>query len=98
MEEIEAESLGKPLIATDLGFSSEAVIDGQNGRKVPLGDTDGFVRAIRAMWNDPEMCRTMGAYARADYESKYRPEDNYRRLIKIYEQTITQTKSAAKAR
>ena len=98
MVEIEAESLGKPLIATDLGFSAEAVIDGQNGRKVSLGDTDGFVRAIHALWDDPEICRTMGAYARADYESKYRPEDNYRRLIKIYEQTITQAKSAAKAR
>lgn len=90
MVEIEAESLGKPLIATDLGFSAEAVTDGINGYKVPLGDTDGFVRTIRALWADPAICRAMGARARADYEAKYRPEENYRQLAEIYKKTMGQ--------
>ena len=38
MVEIETESLGKCLIATDLGFSAEAVKDGVNGYKVELGE------------------------------------------------------------
>lgn len=37
MVEIETESLGKGLIATDLGFSTEAIEDGRNGYKVKLG-------------------------------------------------------------
>ncbi len=85
MVEIEAQSLGKPLIATDLGFSEEAIEEGVNGCKVPLNDVAGFVRRIRALWNDPDLCRRMGENARKDYEKKYMPEDNYNQLIDIYE-------------
>lgn len=84
MVEIESESLGKPLIATDLGFSKEAVVDGINGLKVPLADIDGFKTAIRKFWNDYEAIKVMGANARFDYEKKYMPEDNYRQLMSIY--------------
>jgi hypothetical protein len=30
----------------------------------------------------------MGDHARADYEEKYLPEDNYRQLMEIYESVI----------
>lgn len=85
MVEIEAESLGKALIATDLGFSVEAIQDGLNGFKVPLGCIDGFIEKIKELWSSPEMCIKMGENARADYVAKYMPEDNYNQLIKIYE-------------
>ena len=85
MVEIEAESLGKALIATDLGFSVEAIQDGLNGFKVPLGCIDGFIEKIKELWSSPEMCIKMGENARADYVANYMPEDNYNQLIKIYE-------------
>ena len=85
MVEIETESLGKSLIATDLGFSVEAIQEGVNGYKVPLGSVDGFIKKIKELWNDPQMCKRMGENARTDYEEKYMPEDNYSQLIKIYE-------------
>lgn len=85
MVEIETESLGKSLIATDLGFSVEAIQEGVNGYKVPLGSVDGFIKKIEELWNNPEMCKRMGENARTDYEEKYMPEDNYSQLIKIYE-------------
>ena len=85
MVEIETESLGKSLIATDLGFSAEAIQEGVNGYKVPLGSVDGFIKKIEELWNNPEMCKRMGENARTDYEEKYMPEDNYSQLIKIYE-------------
>ncbi len=88
MVEIETESLGKALVATDLGFSVEAIENGVNGYKVDLGDTDGFIEIIRELWGDPEKCKIMGQNARADYEAKYRPEDNYKQLIGIYESLI----------
>lgn len=84
MVEIETESLGKCLVATDLGFSTEAITDGFNGFKVPLGDVDGFVKMIRGLWNNAELCREMGRNARMEYETKYMPEDNYRQLMDIY--------------
>lgn len=88
MVEIEAQSLGKALIATDLGFSVEAIEDGANGYKVSLGDVVGFVEAIRRLWMDPEKCVEMGRKARADYENKYLPEDNYHQLISVYKELM----------
>lgn len=88
MVEIESESLGLPLIATDLGFSAEAVNAGVNGVKVPLGDMHGWVTAIRGLWKEPELCKKMGMNARRDYEDKYTPENNYQQLINIYQSTL----------
>lgn len=84
MVEIETESVGKALIATDLGFSQEAIEDGVNGYKVKLNDIDDFILKIRELWNNPKLCIKMGLAARRDYENKYRPEDNYNQLINIY--------------
>ena len=88
MVEIETERLGKALVATDLGFSVEAIENGVNGYKVKLGNTDGFVQTIKMLWDDPEKCRVMGQNARADYETKYLPEDNYKQLMAVYESLI----------
>ena len=85
MVEIETESLGKALVATDLGFSTEAIEDGVNGYKVELGNVPAFIGRVRDLWESPEKCIKMGENARKDYEKKYMPEDNYRQLIEIYE-------------
>ena len=84
MVEIETMSLGKALIATDLGFSVEAVTEGYNGSKFKLGDTDEFVSKITGLWSDPVKAREMGLNARKEYEDKYMPEDNYTQLMNIY--------------
>ena len=84
MVEIETESLGKGLIATDLGFSAEAIRNGVNGYKIRLGDVEGFKNQIEKLWNSEEECKKIGIMARKDYMSKYLPEDNYQQLIDIY--------------
>lgn len=84
MVEIEAESLGKPIVATDLGFSSEAIIEGNNGLKFPLGNTDVFVDCVKQLWESDEKCKTMGIAARQEYVSKYAPDINLEHLIAIY--------------
>ena len=85
MVKIESESLGNALVATDLGFSEEAIKNGYNGFKVKLGDIDGFVTQIRRLWQNAEECERMGKNARKDYEAKYMPEDNYKQLLRIYQ-------------
>lgn len=84
MVEIEAESLGKALVTTNLGFSAEAIVDGYNGYKVSIDDLDQFKKIINKMWRDPKLCTEMGNNAREDYEKKYTPEHNYFQLISIY--------------
>lgn len=89
MVQIEAESSGKAIIATDLGFSTESIQNGYNGYRVKLGDIEGFVNCIQAMWDNPEKCQQMGENAREDYLNKYLPEDNYIRLMYIYDKTLS---------
>ena len=90
MVEIETESLGKGLIATDLGFSTEAIKDGVNGYKIKLGDIEAFRKCIIKLWNKPEISAEIGQNARLDYMQKYRPEENYEQLMNIYKNTIEQ--------
>ena len=88
MVEIETESLGKCLIATDLGFSEEAIENGVNGYKITLGDVKEFRRCIADLWREPKLISNMGSNARRDYEQKYMPEDNYNQLESIYRATL----------
>lgn len=82
---IETESMGKAIVATDLGFASEAIIDGVNGVKVELSNIEQWIEKIRKLWNEPDKIKQMGIDARADYEKNYRSEDNYKQLVQIYE-------------
>lgn len=90
MVEIETESLGKGLVATDLGFSVEAIKNGINGFKIKLGDVEGFKKCITELWSKPELIYEIGRNARCDYEQKYKPEDNYEQLMDIYKKTMEQ--------
>ena len=73
------------MIATDLGFSAEAIENKVNGYKIKPGDVNGFKQKIEELWRSPKECEELGMYARRDYESKYMPEDNYKQLMYIYE-------------
>lgn len=86
--EIEAESLGKAIIATDLGFSAEAIKDGVNGYKVKIGDVEGFRNMICMLWDCPKECIKLGDNARMDYESKYMEHENYTQIMAIYRSVI----------
>lgn len=88
MVEIETESLGKALIATNLGFSEEAIEDGVNGYKIQLANVDAFVKKIKWLWAQPEKCKVMGNNARKDYEQKYTPKENFKELLSIYQSVL----------
>lgn len=88
MVEIETESLGKGLIATDIGFSTEAIENGVNGYKVKLGDIEGFRKCIKELWGNSNLASEIGKNARLDYERKYKPEDNYEQLMEIYNKML----------
>lgn len=88
MVAIEAESLGIPLIATDIGFLKEAIREGHNGLKFPLANAQKLCEAARKLWKNETAAKQMGKSAREDYEEKYRPEDNLKQLVRIYQDLI----------
>lgn len=87
---IETESLGKPIIATDLGFAREAIIEGKNGLKIELANVEQWVKSIQGLWRNPYLIEEMGVAARRDYEEKYMPEDNYNQLMAIYNDLLSE--------
>lgn len=92
MVAIETESLGIPLITTDIGFFKEAIQNGINGVKIPLEDEQGFRKAVIDFWKNPQKVKEMGEKARSDYEQKYVPEDNMKQLLEIYASVLGEKK------
>lgn len=83
MVEIETESLSKPIIATDLGFSSEAIQNEYNGLKFELNNMNDFEEKIKFLWNSG-CCKKYGQNARKDFDEKYTSDTNIGQLVDIY--------------
>lgn len=60
----EAMASGLPVLAYDYAAAAELVVDGVNGRLVPLGDAEQFVSAAWALASQPDVRRQLGAAAR----------------------------------
>lgn len=85
---VETMCLGKAMIASDLGFMSEAIHDGVNGLKFRPGDYGELARLISYLWVNPDVVRGMAKAARTEYEREFSPRQNVRKLVHIYEQTL----------
>lgn len=64
MTVLEAMSVGKPVVATDVGGVSEAVINGETGLLVPAHDVEAFASALVRLASDPSLAGRMGEAAR----------------------------------
>jgi glycosyltransferase involved in cell wall biosynthesis len=86
---LEAYACGVPVIAPSLGPIDEVVDDGRTGLLFRAGDASDLAQKIgRALSSDEDLER-MGRAARAKYEARYTAEENYRRLMEIYERVIS---------
>jgi glycosyltransferase involved in cell wall biosynthesis len=57
---LEAMSVGRPVVATDVGGVSEAVIHEKTGLLVPAGDVGAFASALLRLASDPSLAARMG--------------------------------------
>ena len=57
---LEAMALARPVVATDVGGTAEAVASGRTGFLVEPGDERGTARALLALSADPKAARRMG--------------------------------------
>ena len=60
---MEAASIGKPHIATDVGGVSEFIIHGETGMLVPPSDPEKLADAIKDLLNNPETVERLGKKA-----------------------------------
>jgi len=82
---VEALAVGTPVIATDVGGVSEAVVDGENGLLVAPGDPAALAAAIRRFFGDGALRARLAAAAAPSVE-RFAPDRVYAELERILEQ------------
>jgi glycosyltransferase involved in cell wall biosynthesis len=74
MSLLEAMALERPVVATNVGGTGEAVVDGETGFVVAPGDSAAVARPLVALADDPERARAMGAAGRRRQRERFSGE------------------------
>lgn len=90
---IESFACGLPVIASRLGSMAELIEDGVTGLLFEPGSPADLASKIQWAERHSEQMAQMGRNARTEYELKYTPEINYRRLVDIYAQALAESGS-----
>jgi len=81
---LEAAAMARPVIATRVTGCVDAVVDGQTGALVRLGDVDSLAGAMIAYALAPERRAAHGAAGRARVLRSFRPEDIWQAQAERY--------------
>ncbi|MCI0492868.1 MAG: glycosyltransferase, partial [Planctomycetes bacterium] len=96
---LEAMSVGRPVVATNVGSIHEAVDQGRTGYLVPPGDARQLARRVIELLEDPVRSREMGAAARQKVVQCWSIDvmiQGYQRLIEsVYAKKTKQSPSSA---
>ena len=81
---IQAGAMGLAQIVTDINGCNEVVIEGQNGVIIPKQNEQALYDAMRRLATDRELTARMAASARELIATRYRQEDVWAELLKMY--------------
>jgi len=70
----EAELMKNPVVATDVGGISEAIIDGVTGFLVEAGNHEQYIEKLKLLLDDKELRKQMGEAGRKFVEEKFNQE------------------------
>jgi len=87
---IEAQSMGKLVVATDHGGARETIIQNETGYLVPNEDAKAMAEAIGyALKIDPKTYKLMGDYAREHVRAKFTAQQMQDKTIAVYSELIS---------
>lgn len=81
---VEAMAAGRPVVATAVGGTPEAVVEGQTALLVPAGDDAAMAQALRRLVESPEQRRAFGAAGRERARTEYHVDAVLGRLSDWY--------------
>jgi glycosyltransferase involved in cell wall biosynthesis len=85
---LQAMAAGRPMVATAVDGTPEAVVDGRTGFLFEPGDVEGCARHVLRLIRDRELARAMGEEASRRIEG-YRLETTLRTLEAFYERLLS---------
>jgi glycosyltransferase involved in cell wall biosynthesis len=91
---LEAMAAGKPVVASHIGGTDEAVLEGVTGLLVPPADPCALARAIRVVLADPALARRLGAAGRSRVDAEF----SARRMVRAVEATYDEVLAATEGR
>ncbi len=94
---LEAMSLSRAIVASDIGGVGEAVVDGESGLLVPPRDDAALARAIVEMLDDPGRRAQIGATALARVGRQFTTSAMIDRLASVYDELVRSSPSPVQA-
>ena len=88
----EAYAFGVPVAASKIGTPQYIVKDGVTGIHFNPGDIEDMVSKLNKLLNNPCLLQKMSVEARKEYERYYTPEINFKIIMDIYQEALTESK------
>lgn len=85
---LEAMAMEKPVVATDVGGTSDLVRDGENGFLVPHGDVESLASAIKKLVLDTDLRSTMGRIGRNMMKRDFSWETILTKIEGVYKEAL----------
>jgi glycosyltransferase involved in cell wall biosynthesis len=85
---LEAMSLGRPIVASDVGGIGEALVDGVSGVLVPARNDTALAGALLAMLDDPARRAQLGAMALSRVGEQFTQAAMVDRLVSVYDEFV----------
>jgi glycosyltransferase involved in cell wall biosynthesis len=85
---LESMAAGAPTVATLVGGSGEAVIDGESGLLVPPRDAGALAASIESLLLDPERARRIGEQGRRRIAERFSLEAMTRETERLYDMVL----------
>ena len=82
---LEVMACGKPVVATAVDGTPEAIVDGETGLLVPPRDPKALAEAIIKLLGDEKNIKTMGIKGRERVEQSFSLETQIDRFVELYE-------------
>lgn len=86
---VEAMAAGRPVVATAVGGTVDAIENGQSGVLVPAGDSTALAEAIAKLLDDPARASALGDAARRRARNLFHASSVLPQLERLYERAAT---------
>lgn len=84
----EAMSYGIPVVASRFGALKSTVKDGVSGLLFEMNNPDDLAEKMLTLWNDTELCKTLGQGGRREVKERFDPKLQFSQLQEVYEKAI----------